>query len=65
MASFSEWHSAATFDARQLYWRSRGFVLVRSHWRSAPYRAWTGIKDVFVSEYVRRPPYFRTPTWNI
>jgi hypothetical protein len=59
MASFSARHSAAVIDARRVYWRSRGFVLVRSHWRSAPYMAWTGIKDVFVSEHVRRPPLFQ------
>ena len=49
----------APFSVRKAYWAARGWVLVRMHWRSRPYMKWTGIRDVFVGEYLRRPPGWR------
>lgn len=46
----------STLAWRRWYWSVRGFVLVREHMRSRPYMAWTGIRDVFVREYIRRYP---------
>ena len=47
------------FEFRKRFWWSQGWVLVRQHWRSRPYMRWTGIRDVFIIEYLRRPPGWR------
>jgi hypothetical protein len=48
-----------SFEFRRAFFRRLGLVLVRHHWRSRPGMAWTGIRDVYVREYVRRFPRFR------
>lgn len=45
-----------SFESRKRLWKLLDWVLVRSHMRSRPYMAWTGIRDVPIDEYVRRPP---------
>lgn len=48
-----------SFEARRAFYRRLGLVVVRAHWRARPGRAWTGIRDVFVREHLRRWPRFR------
>jgi hypothetical protein len=48
--------SGSTLAWRRWYWSLRGLVLVREHYRSRPFQAWTGVKDVYVREYLRRFP---------
>ena len=48
--------AGSSLEWRRWYWSLRGYVLVRCHHRSRPYCKWTGIKNVFVNEYIRRYP---------
>lgn len=43
---------------RRAYYSLFDLVYVRSHFRSRPGMAWTGVRDVFVREHLRRPPYW-------
>ena len=45
-----------TDETLRSFFRQRGLVLVREHWRSRPGMKFTGIKEVFVRYYVRRFP---------
>lgn len=49
----------STLESRRRYWAALGWELVVEHNRSRPYMAWSGIRDVFVREYVRRPRNWR------
>lgn len=50
--------SSFSIQAKRNYWSCRGWVYVIRHVRSSPGMAWTGVKDVPVREYIRRPPYY-------
>lgn len=39
------------------FWASLDWVYVRRHWRARLGMPWTGIKDVLIDAYLRRPPY--------